>query len=136
PSQEIRRVKRFLFGCGLWLLFGVVPLAAQRRSAPDWLGKPIDQGAHDRRLDGYVAPEGVKVEVVAIEPAIAHPMGLAFGRDGGLYVLESVPGAQGPPRQRVRSFRASKGTSGFREVAPALDVTAAAGVLWHDGYLY
>src|SRR5262245_44665644 len=42
----------------------------------------------DPRLKGYVAPDGVKVEVVAEAPVVVNPVGLAFADDGTPFVLE------------------------------------------------
>jgi putative membrane-bound dehydrogenase-like protein len=57
---------------------------------PDWL-KIVDQGKFDPRLKGYFAPEGFKVEIVAEQPTIVNPVGMLFGTDGTLYVLEWRP---------------------------------------------
>jgi putative membrane-bound dehydrogenase-like protein len=66
------------------------------RPAPDWL-HIIDQGQLDSRLNGYFTPEGFKVEIVAEEPAVINPVGMTFGPDGTLYVLEWVPSKDGSP---------------------------------------
>lgn len=58
--------------------------------APKWL-QIEDKGKHDPRLKGYFAPAGIKVEVVAEEPAVVNPVGMTFGTDGTLYVLEWRP---------------------------------------------
>jgi putative membrane-bound dehydrogenase-like protein len=57
---------------------------------PDWV-QYIDQGVNDPRLKGYITPEGIKVEIVAEEPTVINPVGMTFGPDGTLYVLEWVP---------------------------------------------
>lgn len=59
------------------------------KPAPEWL-KLVDQGASNPQLKGYVAPEGVKIEVVAEFPEVVNPVGITFGPDGTLYVLEWV----------------------------------------------
>src|SRR6516225_3503414 len=61
---------------------------------PAWL-KIIDQGGNDPRLKGYFTPEGIKLEIVAQEPAITNPVGMAFGDDGTPFVLEWRPGDDG-----------------------------------------
>lgn len=58
--------------------------------APNWL-ELEDKGKYDPRLKGYIAPIGVKIEVVAEQPAIVNPVGMTFGADGTLYVLEWRP---------------------------------------------
>lgn len=59
--------------------------------APAWL-KHVDLGKQDPRLKGYVAVEGLKVEIVAEEPAVDQPVDLAFDEDGRLIVLEKFRG--------------------------------------------
>src|SRR5262249_48591333 len=53
--------------------------------------KFIDQGQHDPRLKGYFTPDGVKMEIVADHPVVTNPVGMTFGPDGTLYVLEWLP---------------------------------------------
>jgi putative membrane-bound dehydrogenase-like protein len=60
------------------------------RPRPDWV-KIIDQGKNDPRLKGYFTPEGIKVEIVADYPVVTNPVGMTFGDDGTLYVLEWKP---------------------------------------------
>ena len=110
--MEIRRVKRCICGSILFLvLAGLPPLPAQNppkldlnfqqsplKPAPDGL-KFIDQGQFDPRLKGYVTPEGFKVEIVADAPTVINPVGMTFGPDGSLYVLEWVP-----PADATKSF--------------------------------
>lgn len=62
---------------------------APLKPAPDWL-KLVDLGPSDPRLKGYFAPEGIKVEIVADAPDVINPVGMTFGPDGTLYVLEWV----------------------------------------------
>jgi putative membrane-bound dehydrogenase-like protein len=62
------------------------------RPAPEWLNL-VDQGQFDPRLKGYLAPAGFKVEIAAEEPVVINPVGMTFGPDGTLYVLEWVPPA-------------------------------------------
>src|SRR5437762_120405 len=75
------------------------------RPAPKWL-KVIDQGTNDPRLKGYLTPEGVKVEVVAEEPAVVNPVGMTFADDGTPFVLEwrPSPGDEGPGYPRSGSL--------------------------------
>lgn len=55
--------------------------------APRWF-KSVDQGGD---LKGYLTPEGVKLEVVADFPVVTNPVGMTFGEDGSLYVIEWRP---------------------------------------------
>ena len=48
----------------------------------------VDQGKYDPALKGMFAPEGFQVEVVANDPTVVNPVGLTFGPDGTLFVLE------------------------------------------------
>jgi putative membrane-bound dehydrogenase-like protein len=75
--------------------------------------KMIDQGVNDPRLKGYFTPEGVKVEIVAEEPVVVNPVGMAFGDDGTPYVLEWRLGDDG--HETKESFPYKDGTT--REVA-------------------
>lgn len=59
----------------------------ESRPAPSWV-RTIDQGTLDPRLAGIQTPAGVRVEIVAEEPAVVNPVGLAFADDGTPYVLE------------------------------------------------
>src|SRR5262249_13412545 len=85
----------------LFAAFPVVSLAAPPQTdikqpqsppmpRPDWV-KIIDHGKYDPRLKGYMAPEGLKIEIVAEEPTTINPVGMTFGLDGTLYVLEWLP---------------------------------------------
>jgi putative membrane-bound dehydrogenase-like protein len=56
-------------------------------STPKWV-EMFDQGEVDPRLKGIQTPRGIKLEIVAQEPAVKYPRQLAFGDDGTLYVLE------------------------------------------------
>ncbi|HEV3144641.1 MAG TPA: PVC-type heme-binding CxxCH protein [Gemmataceae bacterium] len=66
------------------------------KPTPDWV-KLVDQGQFDPRLKGYIAPEGIRVEIVAEEPAVINPVGMIFDTDGTLYVLEWKPDVNGWP---------------------------------------
>lgn len=60
-----------------------------RRPSPAWV-RLVDQGARDPRLKGFMAPAGIRVEIVAEEPAVINPVGIAFHDSGDLYALEWV----------------------------------------------
>jgi hypothetical protein len=53
--------------------------------------KMVDQGQFDPALKGYFLPEGFKLEVVVSEPDTINPVGMTFGPDGTLYVMEWRP---------------------------------------------
>jgi putative membrane-bound dehydrogenase-like protein len=53
--------------------------------------KMVDQGQFDPALKGYYLPEGFKLEVVISEPDTINPVGMTFGPDGTLYVMEWRP---------------------------------------------
>jgi quinoprotein glucose dehydrogenase len=71
------------------------PVPAPEFAVPQSPAKPVpfainyvDQGKYDARLKGLLAPEGFQVELVADEKATINPVGLTFGPDGTLFVLE------------------------------------------------
>jgi putative membrane-bound dehydrogenase-like protein len=48
----------------------------------------VELSKFDPRLKGHYAPKGIKVEIIAAEPTIIDPTGMAFADDGTLYVAE------------------------------------------------
>jgi len=50
--------------------------------------KLVDQGQFDPAFKGYYLPEGFRMEVVARDPDVVNPVGITFGPDGELFVLE------------------------------------------------
>ena len=66
--------------------------------------KFVDQGKFDPRLKGYRTPEGFKVEIVADAPTIINPVGMRFGPDGTLFVLEWTPDSNTWPEHRRNSL--------------------------------
>jgi putative membrane-bound dehydrogenase-like protein len=129
------------------------------RPAPKWL-KIIDQGGNDPRLKGYFTPAGVKVEIVAEEPVVINPVGMAFGDDGTSYVLEWRPSPGDDGRETQETFTYKDGTK--RSVAAMkkkvkdavkvlqdtkdkgvydqskviLEDEMPSGILLHDGWIY
>ena len=106
----------------LWaiLLTGLPALAANPQTdikqpasptlpPPAWL-KLVDHGRTDPRLKGYLAPEGLKIEIVAEQPAIVNPVGMAFANDGTLLVLEWVPSVGDEWRETPVTFTYKDGT--------------------------
>lgn len=146
----------------------VLPLSAQQfdinqpqsppRPKPSWL-KIIDQGQNDLRLKGYRTPEGLKLEIVADYPVVTNPVGMTFGDDGTLYVLEWLPGGA-HWNEQAETFTYKDGTTrkvatmkkGVKDVVKVLRDTKGRGVydaakviledelpssiLLHDGWLY
>ncbi len=167
-------MKRILASCALFIF---VALAAGQgparpelnfqqtppRPAPDWL-KIVDHGQYDARLKGYFAPEGLKIEIVAEAPDVINPVGVTFGPDGTLYVLEwvEVPAnmqgpnfpkaeieftykdgtkrkvliARKPIRDRVKTLtlNAKNGVYDSSKIVLADELPSS--ILVHDGWLY
>jgi len=70
------------------------PAFAEQQSAPKpapFPTKLVDQGISDPRLKGLFAPEGFRVEIVAEAPTVVNPVGMTFGPDGSLFVIEWRP---------------------------------------------
>src|SRR4051794_1556473 len=53
--------------------------------------KLVDQGKFDPAFKGYYLPEGFKLEVVIDAPDTINPVGMTFGPDGTLYLMEWRP---------------------------------------------
>ncbi|HXD85479.1 MAG TPA: PVC-type heme-binding CxxCH protein, partial [Urbifossiella sp.] len=124
--------------------------------------KMVDQGQFDAKLKGYFLPEGFRMEVVVAEPQVINPVGMTFGPDGSLFVMEWVPDpvTGGKWFEVKETFRFKDGTT--KQVATmkkfTMDVVkqfpfnAATGkfgapraiigeelpssILYHDGWLY
>ena len=124
--------------------------------------KMVDQGQYDEKFKGYFLPEGFRMEVLFGEPDIINPVGMTFGPDGSMYVLEWVPDpvTGGKWFEVKETFHFKDGT--FKQVATmkkfTMDVVkqipfnSATGkfekpraiigeelpssILYHDGWLY
>jgi putative membrane-bound dehydrogenase-like protein len=117
----------------------------------------IDQGQSDPRLKGYFAPEGITVEIVASEPVVRNPIGMAFASDGALYVVEWVPGKisksavvlsyrDGTRRRltilkktvkdQVKLLRDSNGKGTFDLAKVVLKDELLSSILIHGGWMY
>ncbi len=123
--------------------------------------KMVDQGEFDPALKGYFLPEGFRAEVVISEPDTINPVGMTFGPDGTLYIMEWRPDPVTGDRwfEVKETFRYKDGTT--RQVATMKKFTTdlvkqykpnAAGkfdapkviiseelpstILYHDGWLY
>src|SRR5262245_17953758 len=89
--------------------------------------KMVDQGKYDPALKGYFLPEGFKLEVVISEPDTINPVGMTFGPDGTLYVMEWRPDPVTQDRwfEVKETFRYRDGTS--RQVATMKKLTTDLG---------
>ncbi|MBA4191235.1 MAG: hypothetical protein C0467_24910 [Planctomycetaceae bacterium] len=123
--------------------------------------KMVDQGEFNPSLKGYFLPEGFRAEVVISDPETINPVGMTFGPDGTLYIMEWRPDPVTNDRwfEVKETFRYKDGTS--RQVATMKKFTTdlvkqykpnAAGkfdppkviiaeelpssILYHDGWLY
>jgi glucose/arabinose dehydrogenase len=92
----------------------------------------VDAGKADRRLAGYRAPEGVKVEVAVERPAAGRLVGLAFADDGTPHVVERASGRKGA----VQALSSSKGDGVWDRARAVLEGESVSAVLFHDGWLY
>jgi putative membrane-bound dehydrogenase-like protein len=127
---------------------------------PVWVGAMVDQGNHDPRLKGYSTPDGFKLDIVADFPTVANPVGMAFGPEGALHVLEWTEGKgdktmqgsieltykDGSKRQipiikksvkdRIKVLRDKNGQGIFDEAKLVLEEEFPSSFLFHDRYLY
>jgi glucose/arabinose dehydrogenase len=115
------------------------PAAAQRTEArsvpaPKWV-EMIDQGEADPRLKGIRTPRGIKVEIVAAEPAVENPVAMAFGEDGTLIVLERTLSQEKP--ELLKELRDIDGDSVYEESRVLMsDLSLASGLLMNGGWIY
>ncbi|MCE9562417.1 MAG: HEAT repeat domain-containing protein [Planctomycetes bacterium] len=79
--------------------------------------KMVDQGEFNPALKGYFLPEGFRAEVVISDPDTINPVGMTFGPDGTLYIMEWRPDPVTGDRwfEVKETFRYKDGTS--RQVA-------------------
>ncbi len=122
----------------------------------------VDQGEFDSRFKGYFLPEGFRMEVLFSEPDIINPVGMTFGPDGSMYVMEWVPDpvTGGKWFEVKETFNYKDGTSKqvatmkkfTMDVVKHIPFNAATGkfekpraiigeelpssILYHDGWLY
>jgi putative membrane-bound dehydrogenase-like protein len=75
--------------------------------------KMIDQGYFDDKLKGYFLPEGFRMEVLFNEPDVVNPVGMTFGPDGSMFVLEWRPDPVAGDRwfPVLETFRYKDGTT-------------------------
>ena len=122
-----------------------LPAAATDKPAPSRL-KIIDQGDLDPRLKGYKTPEGIKVEIVAENPVVVNPAGMAFADDGTPYVLEARAGPGDESKEKtepvkhtrdaVKTLGDSKGKGVYDQSKVVLEDEDPTGILLNDDWLY
>lgn len=129
------------------------------RPEPEWL-KLVDHGQYDARLKGYFAPDGLKIDIVADAPTVINPVGMTFGPDGTLYVLEWVEDPKGqsekvfaeftykdgskrkvlimrkPTKDRVKALSYNAKTGTYHSAKVVLEDELPSSILIHDGYMY
>lgn len=162
-------MKPYLAGMWAWMAVAA-PLLAQKEQpfdfnqaesprlpAPAWV-KVIDQGDRDAKLKGYRTPEGVQLAIAADHPLVANPVGMTFGDDGSLYVIEWTPDGETKEttetitykdgRKRdlpvlkksvkdvVKRLRDTNGDGVFDEAKVVLEDELPASILLHDGWIY
>ena len=79
------------------------------RPTPKWV-RMVDQSHGDPRLKGMRTPAGIRVEVVAQEPVVINPVGMAFADDGTPHVLEWRVGTESHHEAYTVTFQ--DGTTG------------------------
>jgi putative membrane-bound dehydrogenase-like protein len=146
--------------CGLSIAqdFDINQPQSPPRPAPAWV-RLTDQGRVDPRLQGYFAPEGLKVEIVADFPTVVNPVGMTFGDDGTLYVLEWRPdtaakdefpqtftykdgsqrtlaSAKKSVKDVVKVLRDTQDKGVYDRAEVVLEPEIPSSILIHDGWLY
>ena len=170
-GQEILRVNRFLsalatavvlslLGTVVWAdPFDYHQIQSPPLPTPKWV-KIVDQGERDPRLKGYLLPAGLKLEIVAEEPAVVNPVGMTFADDGTPYVLEWRPSPGDEWRETPETFTfkdgsrhtvatmkkrtkdvvkvliSSKGDGIYDQSKVILEEELPSSILLHDGWLY
>ncbi|HEY3787440.1 MAG TPA: PVC-type heme-binding CxxCH protein [Urbifossiella sp.] len=124
--------------------------------------KMVDQGEFDPKLKGYFLPEGFRMEVLINESEVINPVGMTFGPDGTLFVMEWVPDSvtkgawfevketfrfkDGTTKQVatmkkftmdvVKEFRFNANTGKFGPPKAIIGEELPSSILYHDGWLY
>lgn len=109
------------------LSFADAPDRSPPLPPPDGLNV-VAVASADKRLAGYRAPAGLKVEIVA---EWGDPVALAFADDGTPVVLDHNKG-----KPRVVALSASKKGGPFDTARTLVEAAGAGGLLWYDGWLY
>ncbi len=86
-----------------------VQVQSDPKPQPSWLKRMIDQGEQNPQLEGYFTPEGIKVDIIAENPAVVNPVGMTFDEEGTPYVLEWTTGND-PGHMEPVTFKYKDGT--------------------------
>ena len=133
---------------------------SSKRPAP-FPAMMVDQGMINPQFKGYFLPEGFRMEVVLSEPDIINPVGMTFGPDGTMFVLEWRPDpinlgwneVKETVRYRdnstrtvatmkkftmdtVKMFRFNVGTGKYDPAKVIIAEELPSSILYHDGWLY
>ncbi|HUR54100.1 MAG TPA: PVC-type heme-binding CxxCH protein [Gemmataceae bacterium] len=124
--------------------------------------KLVDQGQFDPKLKGYFLPDGFRMEIVVSDPDVINPVGMTFGPDGSLFVMEWLPDAvtkdkwfevketfhyrDGTTKQvatmkkfttdLVKHFRPNTATGKFGPPQIIISEELPSSILYHDDYIY
>jgi putative membrane-bound dehydrogenase-like protein len=133
--------------------------ASPARPAPKWV-ELVDLGKQDKRLAGYRAPAGLKVEIVAEAPAVVHPVALSFLDDGTPLVIEwshdpdekvtvdhlkfkykdgsvhTIQAARKDKKDVIKALTRSKNNTVWEKPKAVLEEEFPSTVLPFDGWLY
>lgn len=129
----------FLRAAAVLCFFAILPVAPARAQTLPKTIKSIDQGSNDPRLKGYFAPEGVKVEIIAEEPAVVNPLALAFADDGTPYVLEWHANSRDSGKKAkdvVKTLHDTQDKGVFDQAKVVLEEDMPSSLLLHDDWLY
>jgi putative membrane-bound dehydrogenase-like protein len=122
----------------------------------------VDQEKYDPALKGYFLPDGFKLEVVIDAPDTINPVGMTFGPDGTLFVMEWRPDPvtqdrwfevketfryrDGTTRQvatmkkfttdLVKQFDYQPATGKFSRPKVIISEELPSTILYHEGWLY
>lgn len=124
---------------------------------PEWLNL-VDHGKTEPRLKGMVAPDGIRIEIVADAPTIINPVGMTFDNDGNLYVLEWRPSPSSkedvaiftykdgskkkvnimkkPTRDWVKLLMWNKEKGIYDQAKVIIEDEIPSSILVHDGWVY
>ena len=120
----------------------------------------VDQRATDERLEGYLTPREIKLEIVAESPVLSRAGAVCFGTDGSLMLLEWSPEALAqakevmepvayrdgsrrsfvrtatPVKDAVKVVRDINGKGAFDQAKVVLEEAQLTCILTHDNWLY
>ncbi len=136
PSQGVLVNSPLLRLIAIAVLF-VLPFSALRSEPSE--AKLVERDDADVRLKGFLAPEGVKIEIVADAPTVASDSVLTFGDDGTAYVLEKRTDASGEKAKSkdvVKVLKDVQGKGVYDSASVLFEVEPSAYLLYHDHGLY